>query len=608
MGADSAHYHGGLRGEDRNWSVEHGRSASDHPLSGVRAGAADAEPHLQDIGDVRRHLAHTETVARVTLPTGEPCKYGRVKEIGGVRSVGCVGMLVSSHVPSGAGVTTGLGAEVARCLDAAARFAVESQGADGAWREPSQPRVLENAVVACSLTGLREERAIAARAKAVAWLRSAGVQRHDPFVAAADRWLVEAATAEGAVPPYADLSAAAGPHARRALYLHALACALDAPGADPRRLLDQATTALGADRGARLKPWQRLMLLSFEALAHSVLGLPLPADLLTEAQRAQAPDGSFYGMPLVTGMLHLTLTRTAPGHPATARCRESLLNDQYPDGTWRFLVSEVWDTGLLVRALRGHPGFDTAALPAALAFLAAAQRADGGWACAAALDSDNDTTGNTLLALAGTEWTETVRAAAAAYALRCQSDDGLWTTWHSSDDTPVPDVVAHMVAGIHAAALPGMDLAPARQWLTDQGLQGRWSSDWYIPPAYGAAEISTLLPPGPHTRTTTRALLAAQHADGGWPRIPGEPCSSPTATGLAVTALLHHPDPPHDAIQKAVRFLVEAQSTDGTWTDRPVMYGPRPFLTATGTQVHALAARALRHALTPGQQTRGAHR
>ncbi|MFE7593741.1 prenyltransferase/squalene oxidase repeat-containing protein [Kitasatospora sp. NPDC057512] len=503
---------------------------------------------------------------------------------------------------------TGIAADAAHCLGRAARFAVGTQGADGAWRTPSQPRVLENAVVACSLAHVGGHRAARARARAVAWLRGAAVQRHDPFVAAADRWLVEAATADGTLPAFTALSAAAGPHARRALYLHALACALGAPGAQAGRLLADTEAALGDERGSRLKPWQRLMLLSFEAIARSALALPPPAGSLDDFRRAQSADGSFYGMPLVTGMLHLALTRTAPDHPVTRRCRDSLLADQHPDGTWRFMVSEVWDTGLMVRALRGHPDFDAHALPAALSFLASAQQEDGGWACAAALDSDNDTTGNTLLALGGTHWADRVRTAATGYARRCRTEAGLWTTWHSSDDTPVPDVVAHMVAGIEAAALPGIDLAPARRWLTGQGAHGHWASDWYAPPAYGAAEISTLLPPGTRTRATTDALLAAQRPDGSWPRVPGEPHSSPTATGLAVTALTHHPDPPRGAVERALRFLVDTQTEEGTWTDLPVMYGPRPFLTATGTQIHALAARALHRTPAPARQPTGTHR
>lgn len=516
--------------------------------------------------------------------------------------------VVGGHEPATSDAMSGLGLEAERCLRKASEFAVKTQGTDGAWRMPSQPRVLENAVVTCSLTHVQGERAALARERAADWLRDATVQRHDPFVESADRWLLQAATGQGTAPAYSGLTATAGAHARRALYLHALACALGAPGADALQLLAATEVALGDERGSRLKPWQRIMLLAFDVIARTTLRLPLPTGTPGEFRRAQSADGSFYGMPLVTGVLHLALTRAFPDDPATHRCRESLLADQHSDGTWRFLVSEVWDTGLMVRALRGYPAFDTQALPAALAFLASTQNQDGGWACTAPLDSDNDTTGNTLLALAGTAWSDQGRTAATRYARRCQTRAGLWTTWHSSDDTPVPDVVAHMAAGIQAAALPGIDLTAAHSWLTEQRTHGLWLSDWYIPPAYGAAEISTLFPPGLHTRATTDTLLTTQRPDGGWPRITGELRSSPTATGLAVTALTHQPDPPRDSVERALRFLIATQTDEGTWTDQPVMYGPRPFLTTTGTQVHAFAARGVHRALTPALQTVGAHR
>ncbi|GAA4681402.1 hypothetical protein GCM10023347_40280 [Streptomyces chumphonensis] len=492
---------------------------------------------------------------------------------------------------------TDISATAGRCLDRATRFAVDGQGGDGAWRVPSEPRVLENAVVACSLAGVRH--AQAARARAVRWLARARPQEHDPFTRAVDEWLV-AVVATGGGAAFTDLAAKDGPQARRTLYLHALACAAASPGADARRLLDQVARALAAGGGARRKPWQRALLLAFDTIARTALGLPVPVGHVEEFERAQSPDGSFYGMPLVTGMLHLALTRATPGHRVTLRARESLLADQRPDGTWRFLVSEVWDTGLLVRCLRGDRHFDRAALPPALAFLARAQNPDGGWPCTAVLDSDNDTTGNTLLALAGTPQAGRVRTAATRYARRHQTRDGLWNTWLTHDDTPAPDVVAHMVAGIGAAALPGLDLARARTWLTAHGADGHWPSDWYIPPAYGAAEISTTAHPHAPHRPTVDALLAAQRDDGGWPRIDGEPYSSPTATGLALTALATHGSSLPDvggAIGQALRFLVETQTDDGTWTDRPVMSGPRPLLTATGTQIHALAARGLRDAL-----------
>ncbi|MFF7635790.1 prenyltransferase/squalene oxidase repeat-containing protein [Kitasatospora sp. NPDC008050] len=516
----------------------------------------------------------------------------------------------SGRVRPGWRLPTGVLAEATRALDRASAFAIGTQGGDGAWRVPAQPRILDNAVAAYSLAGV--DGAQEARERAVRWLASATVQRHDPLVAAADRWLLGLSTGPG-VPALPRLVVHQGPHLRRALYLHALGCAADAPGADPGLLLDHVRAALGADRGAHLKPWQRSLLHAFEAIGHCALGTPLPPDAPDELGRGQSADGAFYGMPMVTGMLHLALTRIAPDHPVTRRCRESLLADQHEDGTWRFLVSEVWDTGLMVRALRGHLRFEQAALAPALGFLASAQREDGGWACAHALDSDNDTTGNTLLALAGTAWAEHVRAGATDYARRHQTPQGLWTTWRSSDDTPVADVVAHMVAGIAAAALPGIDLGPARRWLADLATTGGWESNWYIPLPYGPAEIAPALGhrPGPDApppgRGAATALLAAQRPDGGWPRIPDEPYSSPTATGLALTALTTDAlDVPETALHRAVRFLIDAQTPDGTWNDRPVMYGPRPFLTVTTPQVHALAARGLNDLLQAARARTGA--
>ncbi|MFD9574961.1 prenyltransferase/squalene oxidase repeat-containing protein [Streptomyces sp. NPDC059982] len=496
-------------------------------------------------------------------------------------------------------------ARAVQCLDDASAHTVGTQAADGSWYKLSEPRILENAVVALSLAGI--EQAQAARARAVRWLGSAVPQQHDPLVAAADRWLLDLCTLPEA-PALANLSAHDGPHSRRALYLHALACAAGVPGADADRLLSSARAALGSDRGQRVKPWQRILLLAFEAIACSALDEPLPADTVGDLGRAQSADGSFYGMPLVTGILHLTLARVAPGHEMTWRCRDNLLASQQADGTWRFAISEVWDTGLMVRAFRGHPGFEAAALDGALELLSSTQNEDGGWSCTAPLDSDNDTTGNTLLALAGTPWIDRVRAAAGGYARRNQTPQGLWTTWLSSDDTPVPDVVAHMAAGIAAAGLTEVDLGPARKWLAELGARGRWESDWYIPPAYSAAEIAPAVGSLPHSRSALAELLQTQRADGGWPRIPDEPYSSPTATGLALTALAAGgPAVPDQAVEAAVRFLIDTQRGDGTWSDLPVMYGPRPFLTVTATHVHALASRGLRDVLLATHDLWAAH-
>ncbi|WP_407835187.1 hypothetical protein ACE1OC_00270 [Streptomyces sp. DSM 116496] len=101
----------------------------------------------------------------------------------------------------------------------------------------------------------------------------------------------------------------------------------------------------------------------------------------------------------------------------------------------------------------------------------------------------------------GCTWTDQVRAAAAGFARRHQRADGLWNTWLSHDDTPAPDVVAHMSAGIEAAALPGIDLTLARTWLAALGAGGHWNSDWYVPPPPTARPRSA--PPLTHTSRTT---------------------------------------------------------------------------------------------------------
>ncbi|MFC8448216.1 hypothetical protein [Kitasatospora sp. NPDC057223] len=513
----------------------------------------------------------------------------------------------SERILHGRLLPAGLQAEATNALDQAAAFAVRTQDDDGAWRVPTRPRILDTAVAAYSLAGV--EGAEEARERAVHWLATATAQTHDPLVEATDRWLLELTTAPR-VPALPTLAVQEGPHQRRALYLHAIACAAGAPGADPGLLLEHARAALGGDRGARIKPWQRTLLLAFEAIAHHSLGRAAVPGIPDDLGRGQSVDGSYYGMPMVTAMLHLALTRIAPDHPATERCRRSLLADQHDDGTWRFMISEIWDTGLMVRSLRGYPGFEQAALAPALDFLVAAQREDGGWACAHALDSDNDTTGSNLLALAGTTWADRVRIRATDYARRHQTPKGLWNTWLSSDDTPVADVVAHMVAGIEATGLPGIDLGPARRWLAGLAVTGGWESNWYIPPAYGPAEIGPAVSDRPDSPARSRAagpgLAAAQRPDGGWPRIPGEPYSSPAATGLALTAYCAgHLDLSEAALQRAVRFLVDTRTAEGTWDDRPIMYGPRPFLTVTTTHVHALAARGLRDLLLPAHHHAG---
>lgn len=449
--------------------------------------------------------------------------------------------------------------------------------------------------MAYSLAGLPS--AQAARARALAWLARATPQRHDPLVAAADQWLLDLST-NPSPPALPDLPAPDGPHRRRALYLNALGCAAGAPGADARHLLEHARTALGRERGSGIKPWQRSLLLAFEAIARAALNAPFTVRHLTEdLGRAQSADGSCYGMPLVTGMLHLALRRVAPDHPVTRECLDSLLGDQQPDGTWRFLVSEVWDTGLMVRSFRGHPRFEASALDRALAYLASAQNDDGGWGCTAELRQRHHgqhPPGPGRHPLGRARPRRRLR-------LRQAAPDAGGTVDHLAVQRRHPGARCRRAHGSRDQRRgTARDLPRPGLQLAGRARHGR-------PVGIRLVHLALLRRGRDRRRTHRRtpdhavvtALLGSQRADGGWPRILGDPYSSPTATGLALSALTTgDPAVPQAALERAMGFLTDTQTDDGTWHDRPVMYGPRPFLTVTSTQVHALAARGRRDALT----------
>ncbi|MDO0929010.1 terpene cyclase/mutase family protein [Streptomyces sp. TG1A-8] len=497
-------------------------------------------------------------------------------------------------------ISTKLTDAAAGALDRAVAYAIGEAKDGSCWVQPSEPRILETAVVASAVA--RDLGPCRPVERARRWIADADPQDHDPLVHAADLWLRDAAL-NTAAPDATELigRGGSGVHGRRALYLQAVATAVGAAGSEPANLLAKARAGLGSDDGQSLKPWQRTVLHAAVLIASRALGdAPLPSDL-SALHRAQLPDGSFHHMPMITGLAYHALISAAPYGTATARCRDRVLADQHPDGTWRFLTSDIWDTALMVRCLRGHKAFDTTVLAGALGHLERSQNRDGGWGCAQGFASDNDSVGSTLLALAETGHGLRTWPGAARYARQQQTPEGWWTTWLSSDDMPAQDVAAHMICGIlaHRRTPAEVMTDAAQRWLrAEYKSHGGWRADWYIPEAYAVAEIGPAVGwDTAESRGALRALLRAQHADGGWPGLPGAVDSSPAATGLAVTALMAGDVPAESALERATRFLIDTQDYAGTWVDAPIMFGPRPFLTPTGVQVHALAARGLRDLL-----------
>lgn len=478
-------------------------------------------------------------------------------------------------------------------LTRAVRHAVATQRADGSWEAPADPRIFDTALCAFSLAEQEPGGRTVARARR--WLAAARPQVHDPWVHSVERALRGLAMSGPSPSAFSALTAEMARYPNRTLLLRTVAVAAGCPDVDPNDHADTLAAAFVGAAGRPMRPWQRVNLAAMTIVAGHAAGRAVSPEALAVLLAEQAPDGSFCLMPTVAAAAYLALTRAAPRSSATARCRDYLLRSQASDGTWRFVPSDIWDTTLMIRSLRGVPEFDSPCLDAAASFVEESQSADGGWACKTGLDSDNDTTGAALLALARTGQGRRVWPRAARYARRVQLEDGLWRTWQSFDDPPAQDVVAHLVCGLAAHDPSMVDTTRARRWLRRCGERdGGLRADWYSPSSYAVAEVVPAIGwPHPSAVAALDQLAGEQLADGGWPGHPGDATSSAAATGLAVTALCDGDGRHLDRIGRGLRYLIECQNTAGGWPGTPIMYGPRPFLAHFPTHTHAFATAGL---------------
>ncbi|MEU8718509.1 prenyltransferase/squalene oxidase repeat-containing protein [Streptomyces sp. NPDC048663] len=491
-----------------------------------------------------------------------------------------------------------------QALKRAVDFARSTQDPQGYWEDFTDPRIFDTAIVSICLVAIATPdtksdgtRTIVGEAlgRARKWLDGATPQRHDAFATAVDEWLRSLAMGAVHTPP-PDVPQDLCTYSSRALLIEILAVCVGSPGADPTRL-QQAVAASGPRAG--LKQWQRALLAAAEIVSHARLGTAVPARAIEALKQEQRADGAFCLMPAITALACVAFNSvTGDSDVAGRRCLDYLLQSQHPDGTWRYLSFDIWDTTLMVRSLRGVPAFDAHLLEPALGFVERTQSADGGWACKVGLESDNDTTGAALLALAETPQGRRVLPAAARYLQRVQrNDDGLWTTWQSADDTPSPDVTAHVVAAVTAHPTAAIETSRAVAWLVSQHQSpGGWNAEWYPTAAYAVAEIAAAV--GWTHEVSRRAagdLVKQQRADGGWLVSSRDPCSAPAATGLALSALVRSGiEIPSSVFQNAVNFLVDTQTPQGTWQGVPIMAGPRPFLNHCPRQTHAFVCAGLR--------------
>lgn len=496
-----------------------------------------------------------------------------------------------------------LQAAVEFSLEQAVEHIVSLQRADGSWEVLPDARIFETALCGYALTHTpgRLDRDAVARARA--WVMGASPQCHHPAARVIEETLRGILCGAGGV---VDLTVPelAGPvlESRRLMvYTLALHAGLEvrAPYSE-EDLRERVAGEYERCSQAKLKQWSKVELIAMHILLQKRAGRHAAVEAAGfDLVHVQSPRAGFFFNPVSTALAYIALCVAAPGSDPWFVLRQRLLNDQQPDGTWRFCTSDVWDTSLIVRGFAEHPGFARVALQPALDFLQATQNKDGGWPFRSGVESDNDTTGAVILALRGTMQGERTLDRALAYLARVQMQNGLWRTWQFRDDPPVEDVVAHVLSALDAhAGRHRIDVAPARQWLAQQvEHRATWSASWYRGVPYAVAEIARALgPEHPLAHRGIDELAAAQRDDGGWAPEPGGE-STASATGLALMTIVdRHPA----RAVRALQYLFNAQREDGTWPGTPDMYGPRPLLSHFRTHTQAFVVGGMMAALARG--------
>jgi squalene-hopene/tetraprenyl-beta-curcumene cyclase len=347
--------------------------------------------------------------------------------------------------------------------------------------------------------------------------------------------------------------------------------------------------------------------------------------------RRQESDGGWGGIqpPWVYSLMALQLLGYPLDHPAMRAAIAGLDGFTIEEGGVRRLEacqSPVWDTCLTMVALAdaGLPAGHPALVRGAEWLLGEEIRVQGdwsvrrpdlepsGWAFEFANDNypDVDDTAEVILALrtAGHRDLERVEATlqrAIGWTLGMQCRDGGFAAFDVDNtrrlctelpfcdfgeviDPPSADVTAHV---LEMLALEGRAQTPAaiaaREWLLRaQEPDGSWFGRWGANYLYGTgACVPALVRAGiptshPAIRRASAWLERRQNADGGFGEdlasyvdhsAAGRGESTPSQTAWAVLALLAA-DGRSPAVERAVAWLADRQSADGSW-DEPQFTG-----------------------------------
>ena len=434
------------------------------------------------------------------------------------------------------------------------------------------------------------------------------------------------------LPPRAPLSVYSfGCWARQTVVALSIASALRPTVAVPFRI-DELRT--GAETETPIEPWARFFTLLDRGL-HRYERRP-PTALRRRALRTaerwvverQEADGSWGGIqpPWVWSIVALRALGYPLDHPVIERALAGLDSFTIEDEAGRRIEacqSPVWDTALAVLALL-DAGFEPAHAAVARGALWLADREvrvsgdwsvrvpelePGGFPFEFANDNypDVDDTAVVVLALrrTGVNGGEAAKRGV-AWSLGMQSSDGGWAAFDVDNtsklpaklpfcdfgavtDPPSADVTAHMVEML---AYEGLTDAPATRrgidWLLrEQERDGSWFGRWGANHVYGTGAVLPALAAAglrehPSVGRAVDWLTQVQNEDGGFgedlrsyrdPGWRGRGASTASQTAWALLGL-HAAGGNGATVERAVRWLVETQRSDGSWDE--------PYYTGTG--------------------------